>query len=170
MTCYYLTGLSGAGKTTIGKELYFQLKAHQDNIVYLDGDTLREVFGGQHGHSVEDRKNLAMHYSRLCKMLTDQGIDVVITTISMFTEVRNWNRANIKGYTEIYLKVPMDILIQRDQKQLYSRAIQGEVENVMGVDVEIDAPESPDIILQNDGSKTPAEMTATLKAQISTSA
>jgi cytidine diphosphoramidate kinase len=155
---YWLTGLSGAGKTTIGSMFYARLKEVKNNIVYLDGDVLREIFGNSQNYSPDERKILAMSYSRLCKMLTEQGIDVVIATISMFHEVREWNRENIKNYNEIYIKVPMEVLITRDQKKLYSRALLGEVKHVMGIDVEVEEPTNPDVIINNDGSSTPEDM------------
>ncbi|MCW8901345.1 MAG: adenylyl-sulfate kinase [Gammaproteobacteria bacterium] len=155
---YWLTGLSGAGKTTIGTIFYSYLKETKNNVVYLDGDALREIFGDTQQYSPSERKILAMRYSRLCKMLTEQGIDVVIATISMFHEVREWNRENIENYNEIYIKVPMEVLIARDQKKLYSRALRGEIEHVMGIDVEIEEPGNPDVIIINDGSSTPEYM------------
>jgi cytidine diphosphoramidate kinase len=156
---YWITGLSGAGKTTIGTLFYSYLQKTKTNVIYLDGDSLREIFSLTQEYSLSERKILAMRYSRLCKMLTEQGVDVVIGTISMFNEVRQWNRENIKNYMEIYIKVPMKILIDRDQKQLYSRALRGEIKHVMGVDVEIEEPVNPDIIINNDGSSTPEQMT-----------
>jgi len=163
---YWLTGLSGAGKTTIGRLFYSTLNKTKNNIVYLDGDVLREIFGGSQDYSPLERKNLAMRYSRLCKMLNEQNIDVVIATISMFHEVRDWNRENINNYKEIYIKVPIDILIERDQKQLYSRALKGEVEHVMGIDVEIEEPINPDVVILNDGSITPDSMVHLLVNQL----
>jgi cytidine diphosphoramidate kinase len=155
---YWLTGLSGAGKTTIGSMFCARLKEVKNNIVYLDGDVLREIFGDSHNYSPDGRKHLAMCYARLCKMLTEQGVDVVIATISMFHEVREWNRKNIENYNEIYIKVPMEVLIARDQKNLYSRALRGEVEHVMGIDIEVEEPNNPDVIIINDGSTTPEYM------------
>ena len=163
---YWITGLSGAGKSTLGHLLYEYLKGIRNNVVLLDGDILRGIFGGGHGHTIEERKTLASRYSRLCQMLSDQGIDVVIATISMFRVIREWNRSNINKYTEIYLEVPIDILVKRDQKQLYSRALRGEVKNVMGVDVDVEEPENPDVILRNDGSRSPAEILDALKQAI----
>ena len=158
-TCYWITGLSGAGKTTLGQMFYQHLRQQgQHNLVYLDGDTMREVFGNNHGHSPEERHQLAMSYARMCRMLTEQGIDVICATISMFDEVREWNRKNIHKYVEIYLDVPIKVLQQRDQKQLYSRALRGEVSNVMGVDVPVAFPHSPDIVLENDNSLTKPQL------------
>lgn len=163
---YWLTGLSGSGKTTIGRLFYEYLKKQNANTVYLDGDILREIFGGQDGYSLEKRKELATSYSRLCNMLSGQGIHVVCATISMFNDVRTWNRKNIQRYTEVYLKVDMDVLIKRDQKQLYSRAIKGEIANVMGVDIQFEEPISPDIVIENNGDQTPTEVLEILIRQI----
>lgn len=155
---YWLTGLSGAGKTTIGTLFFQHLKTIKPNVVYLDGDVLREIFGGTHGHTLQERKQLAMRYSRLCKMLSEQGIDVVCATISLFHEVQEWNRQHIPGYKEVYIKVPIEVLTQRDQKQLYSRALRGEIKDVMGIDAAVEAPKNPDIVLENDGTRSVDEM------------
>lgn len=146
---YWITGLSGAGKTTIGKMLYHRLKSHKSNVVFLDGDTLRNVFGSDLGHSLEDRKKLAMSYSRLCKMLSDQGIEVVCATISLFKEVHDFNRQNIKNYYEIFIKCDMQELKKRDQKGIYSKALNGEMDNVIGINLPYDKPEKCDLVIDN---------------------
>ena len=155
---YWITGLSGAGKTTIGSLFHSHLLDIKKNIVYLDGDILREIFGDSKNFSQSKRKFLAKRYSRLCKVLTEQGTDVIITTISMFHEVRAWNRENIENYNEIYIKVPLEVLISRDQKNLYSRALRGEIKDVVGIDVEVEEPLNPDVIIINDGSSSPKDM------------
>lgn len=163
---YWITGLSGAGKTTIGKLFYEKLHSSKSNVVFLDGDVLREVFGNDLGHSIEDRKKSAMRNARLCKLLADQGIDVVCATISMFHDCRSWNRENIKNYKEIYIKVPFEILQQRDQKGLYSGALTKNTCNVMGIDLEIEEPIKPDIVIINDGLKHPQDIVENLCNQI----
>jgi len=153
---YWITGLSGAGKTTVATELYKILKQEKHNVVFLDGDKLREIFGVKAAYSPEERLNLALQYSRLCKFLTEQNIDVVCSTISMFSECHQWNETNIPHYREIYLKVSMDILKQRDSKKIYSRAMNGEITQVMGIDIPFEEPKSPDLIVNNDGTEQPA--------------
>lgn len=161
-TVYWFTGLSGAGKTTISRLFWTRLRERRvalehasQGVVFLDGDILREVYGDDLGHSMADRRRVAMRNSRLCRMLSEQGVDVVIATISMFHDCRDWNRQNLPHYREIYLRVPIDVLHRRDQKGLYSRALRGEQADVLGVNAIPEEPLAPDLIIDNDGSITP---------------
>ena len=112
---FWITGLSGAGKTSIGKLFYNKMKLEQPNTIFLDGDELRLILDIE-SFSMANRLAVSYVYSRLCKFLANQKLNVVIATISMFEEVRNWNKKNISNYKEVYIKVPIDILINRDQK------------------------------------------------------
>ena len=163
---YWFTGLPGAGKTTLGKLFYEELSLLSNNVCLLDGDELREVLGGVQDYSIQGRKLLAMRYARLCKLLDDQGLTVVCCTVSMFSEIWTWNRKNITNYTEIYVKVPIDLLIQRDQKGLYSNALDGNAENVMGINLEYDEPHSPDITVINTGINSPIEVVGDIFRQL----
>ena len=156
-TVYWITGLSGAGKTTIGKLFYDYLKEQHPNTVFFDGDTLRKVFGDDLGYTEEERRKCAMRYSRLCAMLEEQGMNVICCTISMFDSVRQWNRENIHNYREIYVRVSMDTLCARDQKGLYSGMISETEKNVAGIHFQVEMPKNPDLILDNDGETTPEE-------------
>lgn len=149
---YWITGYSGAGKTTVGSELYRVIKQANAACVFLDGDKVREVFGNDLGYTKEDRFKSAMRFSRMCEFLTSQGIDVVCCTVSMFDEVRAWNREHISDYVEVYLKVPGEVLMRRDQKGLYSGHANGTELNVVGLDLRLEEPKSPDIVIVNDGS------------------
>lgn len=154
---YWITGLSGAGKTTIGKLLYNRIKDKKDNVIFLDGDVLREVYQTK-DYSNEGRLNLALQHGRLCKMLSEQGIDVVICVIAMYDECRQWNHDNIENYHEIYLRVSIDELIRRDQKQLYSRVLKKEISNVMGMDIPFEEPKNPEVIIDNNGNESPEQI------------
>ena len=159
-TVYFFTGLSGAGKTTLGGLFYRRLKAAKPNVVWLDGDQLRPMFDVDTGYSFEERKRGAYRNFRLCKMLADQGIDVVLCSISMYRDVRVWNRENIDNYREIYIKVSRETLFRRDQKGLYSAG-----KNVIGIDLPFEEPESPDVVVTNDGIQTPEELVGRLEQQ-----
>lgn len=154
---YWITGLSGAGKTTIGRLFYEHLRERYSNTVFFDGDALRKVFGDDLGYTQEERRKCAMRYSRLCAMLQEQGMNVICCTISMFDSVREWNRKNIDNYKEIYIKVSLETLQTRDQKGLYSRKTVEKEKDVAGLDFAIEEPKQPDLILFNDGEFTPQE-------------
>lgn len=156
-TLYWITGLSGAGKTTIGNRLYYEIKKDRKNVILLDGDILKSIVEDAVGYSDEARRKRAMKYARLCKVLTDQGMIVVCCTIAMYDEVREWNRKNNKGYVEVFLNVPMEVLRARDQKCLYSKFEKGTITNLTGADLQIELPKTPDIEIVNDGSLTISE-------------
>lgn len=146
---FWITGLSGAGKTTIGRALYDDLRRLKPSVVFLDGDVLRSVFGALHGHSGDERKKLALSYSNLCKLLTDQGFDVVCSTISLFREVHELNRSLISEYYEIFIDCDMEELVRRDQKGIYSKALKGELQDVIGVNLPYDRPTNCDLVIDN---------------------
>jgi len=153
-TVYWITGLPGSGKTTIARELCQQLRALSRTVVFLDGDILRDIFGGDLGYDLVSRKKSAGRNSRICKTLADQGVDVICATVSLFHSTHDWNRSNIANYREIYLKVSPDVLRKRDQKGLYSGAEQGVAQHVIGVNLPYEEPLKPDLILENNGTET----------------
>ena len=154
----WITGLSGAGKSTVAHEVVARLRASGNAVVMLDGDELREVFGAvavnAENHGREGRLALAMRYAHLCRVIASQGLTVVIATISLFKEVHSWNRGNLPGYFEVYLKVPVEELRRRDPKEIYRRFDGGELNNVAGLDLSIDEPEAADWIVEFDPGRT----------------
>ena len=110
-TVYFFTGLAGAGKTTIGGLFYRKLLERNPDAVLIDGDQNRLKLGhsaadGQvligERYTTEARKEGARMIFRRCRKLSDQGLDVVVCSISLYHEIRAWNRENIENYREIY--------------------------------------------------------------------
>ena len=168
-TLYWITGLSGSGKTTISKLVYKKLKNEKKNIVFLDGDNIRKALKlTRSSYDLQSRKKLAYTYAELAKLLIEQEIDVIFATIAMFHEIRDWNRSKIKNYIEVYIKVPLDILVERDKKNLYSKFLKKKIKNVVGIDIKLEEPKKPDIIIINDGSKSPTKLANILLEKITT--
>ena len=145
--------MSAAGKSVLSKLVYDELKNIIPNVVLLDGDVLRQVFGNDSDHTVEGREKNARRLSNLSKFLTDQDIHVVAAVLSIFPEWQMWNRDNIKDYVQIYIKVPFDVLVERETKDLYKNALDGKVENVVGVDIKFPEPVENDLIIDNSQDK-----------------
>ena len=147
----WLIGLSGSGKTTLGEAVV--AAARPQPIAFIDGDVIREIFGGDLGYSMEDRWKNAQRISRLCKFLDDQSVSVVCAILSLFPESRRWNREHISNYFEVFIDAPLEQLIARDGKGLYARAQQGKIKHVAGIDLPFEKPESPDLVIDNGGAR-----------------
>lgn len=146
-TVYWFTGLSGAGKTTIGQIFCERLRESGRQAIFLDGDALRMLWP-EEGFAPENRRRLAAWYGKLCRMIACHGADVVIATICLFHECHAWNRANIEKYKEIWLCAPDPVLQDRDTKGIYHSGVQS-------VAVTVEFPKNPDVTIVNDGVRSP---------------
>jgi len=156
---YFFTGLSGAGKSTLGGLFHRRLLARKPNVILLDGDQIRPVYNEDIGYSEPERIKGASRTFRVANMLAEQGTDVVVCSICMYSAVREWNRAHIRNYREIYIKVRRDTLLRRNQKGLYTGG-----REVVGVDLPFDEPTCPDFVIENDGMETPEAIISRLEA------
>ena len=145
----WLIGMSGAGKTSIGTAVYRLLKAERPNVVLLDGGDFRKAMANDLGHTVADRRRNGQRLSRLCQFLDGQGIDVVCPTIGAFPDIREWNRRHIERYFEVFVQVPLDVLVARDKRDFYRPALAGELKDVVGVDIPFQAPTDADLVIDN---------------------
>lgn len=153
---WWITGLSGAGKSTVGRLVRDAVSGRGCPVLLLDGDVMRDVLGETGAHGRDDRLRLAMTYARLAREVARQGIDAICATISMFHVVRDWNRVYIPRYREIYLRVPLSELKLRDPKGIYARASRGEEAMVVGADGPCEEPCAPDLVIDNFGDMGPA--------------
>lgn len=145
----WIIGLSGTGKTTVATQVVQRIRDEKGKVVLLDGDLIRTLFGNDVDHTIDGRRRNAERLSLLSKYLSDQGIDVIAAVLSIFPEWRQWNRENIENYSEVYMKASMETLLRRDIKNLYAKAIRGEIKNVVGVDIPFPEPENPDLVFDN---------------------
>lgn len=143
----WLCGLAGSGKSTLAMALNERLRAKFDNVIYLDGDESREIFG-HFSYDKNGRIDMAIKRSKLANFLSKQGQIVIVSTISLFNEVYEFNRATLQNYFEVFVECEFEELKRRDQKGLYTKALSGEIANVVGVDITYDAP-SPNFTINN---------------------
>ncbi|AUZ84051.1 adenylyl-sulfate kinase [Methylophaga nitratireducenticrescens] len=150
----WITGYSGAGKTTIARMVSQKLKQLGLPVVSLDGDEIRSILGERYGHQLEERKQLSYVYSRLCKKIADDNVTVVIAAVAMFEAVRKENRAANEHYLEVYLDVPFQVRQSRDPKGLYKALTEkniNESDFISGLEI----PANPDMTINNFGEITP---------------
>jgi len=154
----WLIGMSGSGKTTLGELLVKKLRSQYNNIVFLDGDIMRKLWGDSPGHDIAGRHINAQRISHLCKFLDTQNIHVVAAVLSIFPEWQRWNREHFSSYFEIFLDIGMDTLKKRDTKNLYKQAEKGLLCNVVGIDIKFPTPENPDMIVTEEMQKNSPEL------------
>lgn len=148
----WLTGLSGAGKTTIGRALAARWRRSAPNTVLVDGDDVRRLIGraaGADAYSESGRREVAERIIALCAWLDRQGINVVCCTISAFPDLVAQNRTRFSRYFEVLVDAPRDVIERRARDDLYGRARRGEIANVIGVDLPYAPPTAPDMTIDN---------------------
>lgn len=159
----WFTGLSGAGKTTLTNEIVPQLKARGVKIEVLDGDEVRTNLSKGLGFSKEDRDTNIRRIGYVARLLSRNGVGVIVAAISPYKEIRDEVRKDIEShgaaFVEVFVQASLDTLVQRDVKGLYKKAIAGEIANFTGVSDPYEAPEQPEILVSSD-SETVEESAA----------
>ena len=145
---FWVTGLSGAGKTSISNKIYPRIKDRYGKTLYINGDEIRKIFNIK-GYDNTDRKNLSLKYSKLFKKITDQNINVLFAGMALFDDTRIWNRINIKNYLEIFIKTNLKKIIKKNYTKIYKRKTK-----LVGIDMKAEFPKKPDIIINNDFNKS----------------
>lgn len=143
----WITGLAGAGKTTFASETYKYLKQKHSNVILLDGDVFRNIFG-ESAYDRESRIKTGYKIHALAKFLEDNGLLVICAVMGLFDEIYALNRVNFKNYFEVFVKCDFEEIVKRDKKGLYSGAINGKIKNVVGVDIDYDEPKAH-FVLEN---------------------
>ncbi|MFN8373186.1 MAG: adenylyl-sulfate kinase [Anaerolineae bacterium] len=143
----WLTGLSGAGKTTIAVELEKRLRAAGLRIERLDGDTVREGLTRDLGFSKEDRDKNIERVTFVAKLLSRNGVGVILSFISPYREARDKARQETTNFIEVFVNAPLQTCIDRDVKGMYAKAIRGEIKQFTGISDPYEEPLNPELII-----------------------
>jgi adenylylsulfate kinase len=146
----WFTGLSGAGKSTLSTVIEQRLKACGRNVEVLDGDIVRTHLSKGLGFSREDRDTNIKRIAFVCNLLTRNGVVSIAAAISPYREAREWARAEIGNFVEVYVKCSIEVCRQRDVKGLYKLADEGKIKNFTGVDDPYEEPKHPDLVIETD--------------------
>lgn len=156
----WLTGLSGAGKTTIASALAGQLRAAGREVEVLDGDEVRRGLSAGLGFSRADRDTHVRRVGFVAELLARHGVLALVPVIAPYAatrdEVRAQHDAHGTGYLEVHVATPLAECIRRDVKGLYARAAAGELTAMTGVDDPYEEPDKPDLRLDTTGSDVAA--------------
>ncbi|WP_297499547.1 adenylyl-sulfate kinase, partial [Thermococcus sp.] len=123
----WLTGPSGAGKTTLAVKLAKRLRGMGYRVEILDGDTIRKTLYPNLGFSKEAREMHNRIVIHMAKLLSRNGVIVIVSLISPYRAVREYARKEIGDFIEVYVYAPLKVRIQRDPKGLYAKALRGEI-------------------------------------------
>lgn len=151
---YWLYGQSGSGKTTIAIELEKQLYSQGRFVIVLDGDNLRSGLNVGLGFSTEERMENIRRAAEVAKILVQNGAIVICCFVCPLKSMRDLAREIIgEDFNEIYIKTSLETLIQRDTKGFYKKALEGNMENLTGINSEFEEGKNPEIIIDTDKVK-----------------
>lgn len=159
-TVIWLTGLSGAGKTTIAKELMALLEARQVPVQWLDGDVTRQFLPSL-GFSREARDHNVQTAGFIARTLESRGITVVASYIAPYRATRQKVRNMCQDFVEVYVATSLATCEQRDVKGLYAKARSGEIACMTGLTDPYEVPESPEVVIETAG-RTPKACALTI--------
>jgi adenylylsulfate kinase len=146
----WLTGLSGAGKTTIAVALERELRERGARVERLDGDTVREGLTRDLGFSKEDRDKNIERVSFVAKLLSRNEVGVIASFISPYRAARDKVRQETTNFIEVYVAAPLEVCESRDVKGLYAKARAGQIPQFTGIDDPYEEPLSPEILVNTD--------------------
>ena len=146
----WLTGLSGAGKSTIAQTLRDELTRRGRRAELLDGDEVRTHLSKGLGFSKEDRDTNIRRIGYVARLVARNGGIAITAAISPYREVRDEVRHETPGFVEVFVRCPLETLVKRDTKGLYRKALAGEIANFTGVSDPYEPPLSPDVVVRSD--------------------
>lgn len=145
--CIWMTGLSGAGKSTVANELEIQLHETGLHTYHLDGDNVRHGLNKDLGFTDEARVENIRRVAEVARLMVDAGLIVIVSMISPFAAQRAFARSLFPAdeFWEVYIDSKIEDCISRDPKGLYAKALRGDLKNFTGLDSPYEAPDAPEV-------------------------
>ena len=158
---FWITGLSGSGKTSIAKKIKNKISHLYGPTIELSGDDFRKIFR-LNKYTKKARIEYLLKYLHFCKLITNQKINLIFNLIGMYNRARRWNRKNIDNYVEIYIKADIHKIIKLKRKATYLK----NKKNIVGLDIKPEFPKKPNIVIKNDFNKSTDKLAKELLSKI----
>ena len=147
---FWVTGLSGSGKTIIAKKIKKDISKYYGPTLIVSGDDLRKIFKFNK-YTASERKVLGEYYCHYAKFITNQKVNLIFAVVAMRDSTRNWNKKNIDNYLEIYIKTNIKTIIKANKKKIYHKKNSGDI---VGINIKPELPKKSDIIINNNFKKS----------------
>jgi adenylyl-sulfate kinase len=161
----WFTGMSGAGKSTLSAVVAQRLRDAGARVELLDGDVLRTHLCRGLGFSRADREENIRRIGFICELLSRHGVISIVAAISPYRASRDEVRSRVPSFVEVYVTCPMDVLIDRDVKGLYRKALAGEIPQFTGISDPYEPPLAPEVTIDS-SSETPEQGVAKILAAL----
>ena len=144
---FWITGLPGSGKTTLGKKVLRYVKKNIGPSILINGDDIRKIFKS-YKYSKKERIKIVTSYSNLAKLINDHNINVIFTTNGLFYKIYKLNKKNFKNYIEIFIKTKFEDTVKYSGKKIFND------KHVYGKSIKPEFPKKPHIVIQNNFKKS----------------
>jgi adenylylsulfate kinase len=159
---FWITGLSGSGKTQIGKQILPTINKKFGPTLLLHGDDFRKIFNLK-GYSKNHRIEYGKRFIKFINLIINQNINVILTVVGLFDVLRKINKKKFKNYVEIFIQTDLKKIIKFNKKKLYKNKIG----NIMGLNIKAEFPKNPHIIIKNNFDSTIKELSEKIIKKIS---
>ena len=160
---FWITGLSGSGKTTIAKKIKKDIIQLYGPTLLVSGDNLRKIFK-LNKYTYNERASNSKKFCKFAKFVTNQKINLIFAAVGMMDSMRKWYRNNIDNYIEIYIKADLKKVIRLKKKKIYHKKNGGDI---VGITIKPEFPKQPDIRINNDFKKSTDDLVDNLIKKIS---
>lgn len=152
----WLMGPTSSGKTTIAEKVVTRLREVNIEMFHYDGDEIRDLFGPDLGFSRKERLSVVRSLTHLANKVTSRGINVIVSALTAYDDARQYIDQNVKGLLKVFVQCDLDECKKRDSKGLYEKALNGEIDTLIGYNSPYVPPDDPDLILHSQ-TQSPSE-------------